>query len=490
MNKLHRYYYYVGIPIAVVTIGTIAFINAILGTVHGNPHPQINILIFIIIPAGMLMMLLHVHRMNREHKIIDAFYKQAQHVTSPEEAHALAVKIERTDSAAVLSLVKEVLGKAVSSVQHSALEAELDRFASTQVRRLNLPNFLGGLMVGLGLLGTFIGLLGALSEIGKLIGSFSNVSTGDPSAAIRSLVENLTAPMQAMGVAFSASLFGVLGSLIMGVLLVGVKNCSAELSSILRSRVSMLVDFGTGATGSTGKSLTALNQALTKIAENSPVISGLLQELSNSEMRATDLINSMAQLVTKVELQDARMQLLVKYMDNSQDADNAVKHSISTLVQTLPAITEGLDNHFRNSQILYGSVDSLRDTMKDYLDTLQHNVDRAEHQQAQREKMQQAMLDTIQMEMKEMLDAQRDHYNEADESRKLLSKDTQSLLASITSTHHETSTKNTQWQNAIGMQLVDAMSSIAKHMQVQSEAMTISNNRLELSLMRQPKAVG
>ena len=46
------------------------------------------------------------------------------------------------------------------------------------------------LMVGLGLFGTFIGLLGALAEIGKLIGAFSLATGGsDPSEAIRMLVE-------------------------------------------------------------------------------------------------------------------------------------------------------------------------------------------------------------------------------------------------------------------------------------------------------------
>lgn len=52
------------------------------------------------------------------------------------------------------------------------------------------------------------------------------------------LVERLTAPMQAMGVAFSASLFGVLGSLIMGVLLVAVRNCTGELVSLLDTRTT------------------------------------------------------------------------------------------------------------------------------------------------------------------------------------------------------------------------------------------------------------
>jgi biopolymer transport protein ExbB/TolQ len=485
MKKLSRYYYYVGIPIAVVAIGVVAFFGAIMGTVDGNPHPQINYLIFMIIPLGMIMMGSQVHRMNRELKVIETFYKQAKNVSSAEEAHAKIVVNERVDSAAILQLVKETIGRAISSVQHSAVEAELDRFDHMQARRLNLPNFLGGLMVGLGLLGTFIGLLGALSEIGKLIGSFSSVTNADPSVAIRGLVENLTAPMKAMGVAFSASLFGVLGSLIMGVLLVGVKNCSAELTSILRSRVAMLADFGTGDVNS--KNMNLLNEALMKIAEQSPVMASLIHSLAQSEHRATDLIDSMFQLSTKVELQDARMQALLKHMDASQEADTAVKQSVGSLVRTLPVITDGLADHFKNSKIIYDSVDSLREAMRDYLETFHANVDRMEHQQERREIIQQTMMETIKLEMQEMLEAQKKHYDEADESRKALSSETQTTMKMMQANHHDSTIKNSQWQGAIGLQLVEALGGISKHMQVQSEAMTMSNNRLELALLKQNK---
>ena len=483
MKKLNRYYFYVGIPIAAVTIGVIAFFGAIMGTVEGNPHPQINYLIFMIIPLGMVMMASQVYRMNREHKILDDFYRQAKLVTSPEDAAALKSKSVHADSAAVLDLVQEVLGRTVSSVQLNALESELDRFEHMQARRLNLPNFLGGLMVGLGLLGTFIGLLGALSEIGKLIGSFSSVTNADPSVAIRGLVENLTAPMKAMGVAFSASLFGVLGSLIMGVLLVGVKNCSAELTSILRSRVAMLVDFGTGDIDSKNRNL--MTQALLKIAEQSPVMASMIHSLAQSERMTSDLIASMFQLSSKVELQDARMQALLRHMDAAQETDTAVKQSVNSLALALPAIIDGFDTSFKNSQILHSAIDELHTTMKDYLETFHDNVDRMENQQDRREITQQAMLDMIKLEMQEMLVAQKKHYDEADESRKALSAETQATMKMMQINHHDESLKNSQWQSSIGLQLVEALGRISKHMQVQSEAMTMSNNRLELALIKQ-----
>lgn len=65
-----------------------------------------------------------------------------------------------------------------------ALEAELHRYKAKQSRYLILPQFMSGMMVGLGLFGTFIGLLGALAEIGKLIGAFRRHRRQPSGAAI------------------------------------------------------------------------------------------------------------------------------------------------------------------------------------------------------------------------------------------------------------------------------------------------------------------
>ncbi len=44
---LRKYYAYVGLPILLVALGVVVFWSAIASTVNGNPHPQINYLIFV-----------------------------------------------------------------------------------------------------------------------------------------------------------------------------------------------------------------------------------------------------------------------------------------------------------------------------------------------------------------------------------------------------------------------------------------------------------
>ena len=71
----------------------------------------------------------------------------------------------------------------------SAIEDRLLRSSSGGDLSLRkaVSNAVRALLVGLGLLGTFIGLLGALEEIGKLISAFTMVESGNASAAVRTL---------------------------------------------------------------------------------------------------------------------------------------------------------------------------------------------------------------------------------------------------------------------------------------------------------------
>jgi len=74
-----------------------------------------------------------------------------------------------------------------------------------------------GLLVFLGLLGTFWGLLITVSSVGDTLQSL-NVEATDSASVFTSLREGLQAPLRGMGTAFSSSLFGLTGSLILGFL--------------------------------------------------------------------------------------------------------------------------------------------------------------------------------------------------------------------------------------------------------------------------------
>ena len=73
-----------------------------------------------------------------------------------------------------------------------------------------------GLLIFLGLLGTFWGLLETVSSVGDVIAGLS--VQGDASVVFDDLKRGLGEPLSGMGIAFSSSLFGLSGSLILGFL--------------------------------------------------------------------------------------------------------------------------------------------------------------------------------------------------------------------------------------------------------------------------------
>ena len=350
MNRLQRYYAYVGIPVLVVVLGTIFFFPAIVSTVQGNPHPQINYIIFGLIAVGCFQMVSHVYRINQEGRHFYLYRKAVKAGATKEEIEILLEGITKQhDVELLLQLIEELRGKSLNSVQHAAIEAELERFGARQSRRLMLSNFMSGMMVGMGLLGTFIGLLGALAEIGKLIGSF-NLGAGmaDPVAAISELVARLTAPMQAMGVAFSASLFGVLGSLIMGVLMVGVRSASSDLVALVQSGTSFMLDISDddGLAG-TLPDFEPVSEALSKLAEHSPLLRGLSVALDQSERRVRELMTGMNGLMASIQSSTTTTALLATKIESQTEQNEitfnllvALQSNIDQLTQRQTAMTE------------------------------------------------------------------------------------------------------------------------------------------------------
>ena len=77
--------------------------------------------------------------------------------------------------------------------------------------------FLGGLLVMLGLLGTFLGLLGTIDAVGEAMAGMANIgSDSGDGGGMSGFIASLSAPLQGMGLAFSSSLFGLSGSLLVG----------------------------------------------------------------------------------------------------------------------------------------------------------------------------------------------------------------------------------------------------------------------------------
>ena len=98
----------------------------------------------------------------------------------------------------------------------AATRSLLDSIGARLDESREIVRYLAGLLVFLGLLGTFWGLIDTVGSVGRII---SSLRTGQDSAVLFDELKNsLAGPLQGMGLSFSASLFGLAGSLVLGFL--------------------------------------------------------------------------------------------------------------------------------------------------------------------------------------------------------------------------------------------------------------------------------
>src|SRR5581483_9070592 len=92
----------------------------------------------------------------------------------------------------------------------------LDSIATRLDEARDISRYMTGLLIFLGLLGTFWGLIETVSSVGSVIQNLK--ASGDAGSIFDSLRQGLAAPLSGMGISFSSSLFGLAGSLILGFL--------------------------------------------------------------------------------------------------------------------------------------------------------------------------------------------------------------------------------------------------------------------------------
>jgi hypothetical protein len=92
----------------------------------------------------------------------------------------------------------------------------LDSIATRLDEARDISRYMTGLLVFLGLLGTFWGLIETVGSVGSVIQGLK--ASGDAGSMFDSLRDGLAAPLSGMGISFSSSLFGLAGSLILGFL--------------------------------------------------------------------------------------------------------------------------------------------------------------------------------------------------------------------------------------------------------------------------------
>ena len=123
----------------------------------------------------------------------------------------------------------------------SVMRAVLDSIASRLDESREISRYLIGLLVFLGLLGTFWGLSQTVASVGTTIRSLDVTST-EAATIFEQLKNGLQAPLAGMGTAFASSLFGLAGSLILGFLDLQAGQAQNRFYNDLEEWLSTLTD--------------------------------------------------------------------------------------------------------------------------------------------------------------------------------------------------------------------------------------------------------
>ncbi len=223
-------------PVVLVLVGALGFFRAaVVASIASTPHPELVYAILAVFFIGVVLATVTLWRYTRETLLAQAWMAASaggrqrileQEVSNTYLQHLLRLfKLPR--------LVPPAVQQAMVDQEVAAIEARLED-------RLTLPQYLAGALVGLGLVGTFVGLLGTLEDLGKLFGALANTdssNTGNPADLFADMVRRLQEPMRGMGTAFVASLYGLLGSLVLGLQVLLVAKVGHQLSNLILNLV-------------------------------------------------------------------------------------------------------------------------------------------------------------------------------------------------------------------------------------------------------------
>jgi len=178
-----------------------------------------------------------------------------------------------------------------------AMRSLLDSLSSRLDESRELSRYMTGLLIFLGLLGTFYGLLLTVSSIAGVIGNLQ-VGTGDINLMFDQLKSGLAAPLHGMGTAFSGSMFGLAGALVLGFLDLTAGQAQNRFFNELEEWLAGITRFS-GGFGSEGDTpMPAYVQALLEqTAEN---LEGLQAVVTRNEETRSYHMQTLGQLSDRI----------------------------------------------------------------------------------------------------------------------------------------------------------------------------------------------
>jgi hypothetical protein len=317
-------------------------------------NPALNSGIFVVLLIGMSYIFWQVLRLYPEIDWIERLKRNELGSSSDPEPRLLAP---------MAAMVRERTGRL--SLSTAALRSLLDSISSRLDESRDISRYFIGLMVFLGLLGTFWGLLGTISGVAEAIGALSLTSGGDVASLLDQLKAGLEKPLAGMGTAFSASLFGLSGSLLLGYLELQASQAQNrffnELEDWLAERTRLT---SAGPVGDGDQSVPVYIQAL--LEQTADNLENLQRIVSRGEDNRLQANQQMSALVERLGGLTDQMRTESQLMMRLAESQGEMRPVIARLAEAMQAGRFGIDEqsrtHLRNidSQIGRLTDESIR----------------------------------------------------------------------------------------------------------------------------------
>ena len=264
-------------------------------------NPGLNALIGGVLFIGIFLALRQVGKLFREVTWVNALHDG---------------RVDEVEPPVLLAPMATILGdkNGIGTISTLTLRAILDSLGTRLDESREIARYLVGLLVFLGLLGTFWGLLETVGSIGNVIKS---MQTGaDAAVMFDDLKNGLSAPIAGMAISFTSSLFGLAGSLILGFLDLQAGQAQNrfynELEDALSASASDLSVLGQDASGvhqilerilanqSTADPAASRN-AMVAMANLAEGIQGLVQHMRKEQQLIRDWVEAQAQQQTEIK---------------------------------------------------------------------------------------------------------------------------------------------------------------------------------------------
>ena len=307
-----------------------------------SSNPLLNTLILFVLLIGVGWNLMQVTRLSPEVHWVETFQKNRTQLAALPAPRLLAPMASMLAS----RQAKTRDGQDRFTLSAPAMRSLLDSLASRLDEGRELSRYMTGLLIFLGLLGTFWGLLLTVGAVSDVISGMS-VGSGDLNALFEQLKSGLGRPLRGMGTAFSSSMFGLAGALVLGFLDLTAGQAQNRFFNELEEWLAGLTRLSSGALGGDGDaSIPVYVQALLEqTAENMEDLQSILVRGEDARQQSNDAILSLTERIGVLsDTMRASQQIMLRIAETQAQLGPALQR----LGERRPDGDDGARNHLRN----------------------------------------------------------------------------------------------------------------------------------------------